>query len=44
MAAGDVIGIEGQIMKYMYIQTEIKGELVRPGVGCDWKGLIVGRK
>jgi hypothetical protein len=37
MPAGDVIGIGRQLMKYKYIPTRIKGELVRSGVGCDWK-------
>jgi hypothetical protein len=34
MVAGD----KGQVMAYMYIPTGIKGELVRSGVDCDWKG------
>ena len=38
MAAGDVISIRGQVMKYTYIATGIKWELVRFGVDCDWKG------
>ena len=36
-AVGDVISIRGQIMKYTYIPTGIKRELVRFGVDYDWK-------
>ena len=32
MVVGDVISIREQVMKYMYIPTEIKRELVRFGV------------
>ena len=38
MAAGDMNSIRGQVMEYTYIPTEIKRELVRSGVGCNWKG------
>ena len=38
MAAGDMVCIRGQVMKYMHIPTRIKRELVRSGVDCDWKG------
>ena len=38
MAAGDMVSIREQVMEYTYIPTEIKRELVRSGVDCDWKG------
>ena len=38
MVAGDMVSIRGQVMEYTYIPTEIKRELVRSGVDCDWKG------
>ena len=38
MAADDVISIRGQVLEYTYIQTGIKGMLVRSGVDCDGKG------
>ena len=34
MAAGDMVSIRGQVMKYTYIPTGIKREL-RSGVDCD---------
>ena len=37
IAAGDVISIRGQVMKYTYIQTGIKSELVRFGVDSNQK-------
>ena len=37
MAASDKVSIRGQVMEYTYIPTGIKRELVRSGVGCDWK-------
>ena len=37
-AVGDVISIRGQVMEYTYIPTEMKRELVRSGVDCNWKG------
>ena len=42
MAAGNVIRVSGQIMEYTYILTEIKRELVRFGMDCDWKGIVGG--
>ena len=35
MAAGDVISIKGQVMKYTYIPTGIERELVRFGIDDD---------
>ena len=41
MAAGDVIGIEGKLVKYTYISIGIKGESVRSGMGCNWRGKLL---
>ena len=38
MAAGDMVSIRGQVMKYTYIPMGIKREMVRFSVDCDWKG------
>ena len=37
MAAGDMVSIRGQVLRYIYIPTGIKRELLRSGVDCDWK-------
>ena len=29
-------------MEYLYIPTGIKGEMVRSGMDCHWKGQVVG--
>ena len=42
MAASDLVSVKGQVMEYPYIPTGIKGEMVRSGVDCHWKGQIVG--
>ena len=38
MAMGDVISIRGEVMEYTFISREIKRELVRFNVDCEWKG------
>jgi len=38
MVAVDMVCIRGQVMEYTYIPTEIKREIVRSGVDCEWKG------
>ena len=42
MAASDLVSVRGQVMEYPYIPTGIKGEMVRFGMDCDKKGLLVG--
>ena len=42
MAASDLVSVRGQVMEYTYIPTGIKGEMVRSGVDCRWKGQVVG--
>ena len=42
MAASDLVSGRGQVMEYTYIPTGIKGEMVRSGVDCHWKGQVVG--
>ena len=41
-AASDLVSVRGQVMEYMYIPTGIKGEMVRSGVDCHWKGQVIG--
>ena len=41
MAASDLVSVRGQVMEYPYIPTGIKGEMVRSGVDCHWKGRVV---
>jgi hypothetical protein len=36
MAGGDMVSIRGQVMEYTYIPREIKSEMVRSDVDCDW--------
>jgi len=36
MAASDLVSIRGQVMEYT--PTGIKGEMLRSGVDCHWKG------
>ena len=38
MAVGDWLC---DVMKYTYIPIRIKEVLVRSGLGCDWKGIIL---
>ena len=38
IAMGYVISIRGQVIKYLYILTGIKRQLVRFGVYWNWKG------
>ena len=42
MAASDLVSVRGQVMEYTYIPTGIKGEMVRSGVDCHWKGQVLG--
>ena len=42
MAVSVLVSVRGQVMEYMYIPTGIKGEMVRSGVDCHWKGQVVG--
>ena len=42
MAASDLVSVRGQVMEYPYIPTGIKGEMVKSGVDCHWKGQVVG--
>ena len=42
MAASDLVSVRGQVMEYPHIPTGIKGEMVRSGVDCHWKGQVVG--
>ena len=42
MAASDLVSVRGQVMEYLYIPTGIKGEMVRSGVDCHWKGQVFG--
>ena len=42
IAVGELISIKGYVMKYTYIQTEIKRELQRSSLSCNWKGYTVG--
>ena len=37
-----MVSVRGQVMEYPYISTGIKGEMVRSGVDCNWKGKVVG--
>ena len=41
MAASDLASVRGQVMEYTYIPTGIKGEMVRSGVDCHWKGQVI---
>ena len=38
MAARNLVSVRGQVMEYPYIPTGIKGEMVRSGLDCHWKG------
>ena len=42
MAVSDLVSVRGQVMEYPYIPTGIKGEMVRSGVDCHWKGQVIG--
>ena len=42
MAESDLVSVRGQVMEYTHIPTGIKGEMVRSGVNCHWKGQVVG--
>ena len=42
MAASDLVSVRGQVMEYPYIPTGIKGDIVRSGVDCHWKGQVIG--
>ena len=42
MAVSDLVSVRGQVMEYVYIPTGIKGEMMRSGVDCHWKGQVVG--
>jgi hypothetical protein len=42
MAASDLVSVRGQVMEYTYIPTGTKGEMVRSGVDCHWKGSMDG--
>ena len=41
MAVSDLVSVRGQVMEYPYIPTGIKGEMVRCGMDCHWKGQVV---
>ena len=42
MAESDLVSVRGQVMEYTYISTGVKGEMVRSGVDCHWKGQVIG--
>ena len=42
MAVDDLINVRKQILKHIYIPTEIKGALMRFDVNCNWKEQVVG--
>ena len=41
MATSDLVSVRGQVMEYTYVPTGIKGEMVRSGVDCHWKGQYI---